>query len=139
MAVDFLVIPAGSNASGAYFNARSDLPITLVIPMSCNPSELRIQCAVSSGASQSGDSFGEVQIQQQPGNIFGTRSPSAPSARFRQPDVRGADWPAADAVLPGLLLSSATITNTIRWQRLAITEVTPEGLCASLASLILDT
>ena len=83
MAVDFLVIPAGSNASGAYFNARSDLPITLVIPMSCNPSELRIQCAVSSGASQSGDSFGEVQIQQQPGNIFGTRSPSAPSARFR--------------------------------------------------------
>jgi len=132
VAVDFLVIPTGSNASGAYFNARSDLPITLVIPMSCNPSELRIQCAVSSGASQSGDSFGEVQVQQQPGNIFGT-------ARFRQPDVRGADWPAADAVLPGLLLSSATITNTIRWQRLAITEVTPEGLCASLASLILDT
>jgi hypothetical protein len=25
---------------------------------------------VSSGASQSGDSFGEVQIQQQPGNIL---------------------------------------------------------------------
>ena len=113
MAVDFLVIPAGSNASGAYFNARSDLPITLVIPTSCNPSELRIQCAVSSGASQSGDGFGEVQIQQQPGNVYASpfTVASVGLIQTRQTFV-GPIGPLPTPFFRLFILSSATITNT---------------------------
>ena len=70
MAVDFLTIVSGSNVGCHYFQARSDLPVTLVVPASCNPAELRIQCAVSSGAAQANDFYGEIQIQQQPGAIF---------------------------------------------------------------------
>jgi len=70
MAVDFLSILSGQTVSSGYFNVRADLPVVIVCPASINPAELRIQCATSSGASASGDSFGDIQIQQQPGNLF---------------------------------------------------------------------
>ena len=112
MAIDFLTIPVGSNTSPAYFNARADLPITLVVPTSVNPTELRIQCAVSSGASQSGDSFGEVQLQLQPGTIFTNPFTVFSFGANQRPFFVGPLGPLPTPFFRLFLLSSATVVNT---------------------------
>lgn len=66
MAVDFLTIASGFNVTSAYFIARSDLPISIVFPASMALAEYRLQGAISSGASASGDKFGDIQLQYQP-------------------------------------------------------------------------
>src|SRR5262245_38210 len=113
MAVDFLPILAGSAWSAPYFNQRADLPIVLIVPGSCNPSELRLQCAASSGAAASGDAFGDVQLQQQPGNIF--QSPftiASVGVLQTRPMFVGPIGPLPTPFFRLFLLSSATITNT---------------------------
>ena len=113
MAVDFVVINSNTAASSAQFLARSDLPFVLVAPTSVSATELRIECAVSSGASASGDAFGPIQSQQQPGNLFASPFTVFSQASGAKPLYVG------PLLMPTpfyrlVLSTSASITNTFQ-------------------------
>lgn len=61
MAVDYLTIASGFNVSSAHAIVRGDLQVAIVFPGSAAAADYRVQCAVSSGASASGDVFGDAQ------------------------------------------------------------------------------
>src|SRR5690242_11592692 len=58
---DFCTIASGSNVTSALFNARGG-GITICVPRSLNPGDLRLQACQSSGASAAGDGFFDVQV-----------------------------------------------------------------------------